>query len=359
MSEHRRTSPGQTALPPQLRVRPKDHQAVRTPPDESNTVSDNLIVALLVAGFAVYVGQWIGSHVARAVDSEWSLLAGAPIWLLGAVAVVRMLTEQLRFELPRARARALARRGHDAEILRAVESVDPKRIITAEQIPAHAQTRFRQLVTLANHASDDELDEALTRLYTEATRMRAGQWRDPLEGVLAPVTAEEEQPLDPAIASRLNVAGHRQEQWRRARASHDAVRLEWTEILVDRFAVLEKPQLLDVSQPATAAFITAYARVQDFRAIHGEDFDADLVDDYVSLSGEAASAWVEAKARAEEAGLSHLAEQDRARFTEAMHLLDRADDEELPVRQRVRATTRAARLLGKVESMELPADFLP
>lgn len=358
MSEHRRSSPGQTALPPQLRVRPKDYQAIQTPTVESNTVSDNLIVALLVAGFAVYVGHWIGSLGARAVDSPWGMLAGVPIWLLGAAAVLRMLGEQLRFELPRARARTLARRGHDAEILRAIESVDPKRIITADQIPAHAQTRFRQLITLANHASEEELDNALTRLHSEATKMRAGHWHDPLEGLLAPGASEKEPPLDPAITSRLNVAGFQRDLWRRARASHDAVRVEWTEILVDRLAVLDHPLLLDVSQPATAAFVAAYGRVEDFRSIHGEGFDADLVDEYATLSDEAATAWATAKDRAEEVGLSHLAKADRARFTEAMHLLERADDEALPVRQRVRATSRAARLLGKLESMQLPADFL-
>lgn len=73
------------------------------------------------------------------MDSGWGLLAGAPIWLLGAFGVLSLLREQLRVELLRLR----ELRGRTQEIRRVIESVDERRIITAAQIPAQAQARFR------------------------------------------------------------------------------------------------------------------------------------------------------------------------------------------------------------------------
>lgn len=353
-ARHRRADPGQVALPPHLGVRPKEYQALHAPATSPPTqLSDTLIVALLVAGFTGYVGIWLATKVADAVNSSWGLLAGAPIWLLGASAVLGLVAEQLRVLRPRLR----AERARDQELRRAIDSVDPRRIISVVQIPLDARDQFARLITLANHAPAAEVDQALTRLYTEATEMRAGRWHDPLRDVLDP-PADETAALDPDVTRRLNVAGHQRDQWRRARASHDAVRLEWTEVLLDRMAVLDHPGLLDVSQAATAAFITAYGRVEDFRSVHGEDYDAALVDEYVELSGDAALAWTRAKAESEAAGDAHVTAADKARIREAMDLLEQADDEGEPVRRRVRATQRAARLLSEVESLQLPPELL-
>lgn len=350
---HRRPLAGEVALPPESGLRPKDYWASQTPAASSaRPIGESLTVAMFVAGIAAYVGILLGNVGTRVVDSDWGMLAGSPVWLLGLAALLGILVEHVRVDLPRSR----ADRGRLAELRRAVAAVDPNRIISIHQVPAHARRRFKLLVTIADHAAPADLDDALRELYGVATEMRTGRWRDPLANVPAPEVIED--PLDASVVERLNVAGFQRDMWAKARASHDAVRQEWTEVLVDRLSVLDHPLLLDVSQPSTAAFITAYGRVQDFRSIHGEKFDPALVDQYAALAREAAAAWTTAKSVAEDAGAAHLPEADQALIREAMELLERADDETLPVRRRVRATQRAARLMAKVESLQLPDDFL-
>lgn len=345
--------PGEVALPPESGLRPKDYWASQMPASsKARPIGGTLIVALTVVGIAAYVGTLLGNVGTRVVDSDWGMLAGSPVWLLGLAAVLGLLLEHLRVDLPRSRAARL----RQAELRRAVAAVHPNRIISIHQVPAHARRRFKLLVTIADHAAPADLDAALKELYTVASEMRAGRWRDPLADVPAPEVIED--PLDASVVERLNVAGFQRDMWAKARASHDAVRQEWTEVLVDRLSVLDHPLLLDVSQPTTAAFITAYGRVQDFRSIHGEEFDPDQVEQYAALAREAAAAWATAKSVAEDAGAAHLPEADQALIREAMELLERADDETLPVRRRVRATQRAARLMAKVESLQLPDDFL-
>ncbi|NYG59171.1 hypothetical protein BJ980_002094 [Nocardioides daedukensis] len=218
-------------------------------------------------------------------------------------------------------------------------------VISMRQIPDECVNEFKRLITLANFATPEELDEALARLHREATRMVAGTWRDPVAGVIEP-----EPPRRPALPRDTR----QRNDWAKALIDHDAVEQEWAAIVLDRFAVLEVPLLLDVKQPETAAFIDAYARAQDFRAVHGRFFDPALEPEYVDLVRAAVETWTTAQRTAREVGLQFLPKAEQSLVRKAIKMLAQAEDPTRPVAARVHAARRAARLLAKVHTVVLP-----
>lgn len=143
--------------------------------------------------------------------------------------------------------------------------------------------------------------------------------------------------------------------WTEACGRHDGVSEAWGAIVTDPLAALDHSLLLDVTQPRTAAFLTAYGEAQDFRAIHGATYPGrEAAEAYVGLARRVETAWQEAYRYSEQVGLQWLSPEDRQLMERAGRLLRLASDERTPVAERASAARHAAKLLASFQAFTLP-----
>lgn len=150
------------------------------------------------------------------------------------------------------------------------------------------------------------------------------------------------------------VAGSRDEQWAAVWRRWCAVDDAWTDLMCDPFAALTHSELLDVTLPRTAAFITAYAEARDVMTGRtAATTPADLTR-LARLVDTTVTAWTEARDHAEHAGYAWLPETERKIAQKAEKLLALAGDSSAPLGERSTAATAAGRLLAQITTVRLP-----
>lgn len=150
------------------------------------------------------------------------------------------------------------------------------------------------------------------------------------------------------------VAGSRETQWVESWRRWCAIDDAWTDLVCDPLTALTHAELLDVTLPRTAAFVTAYAEARD--AMTGRTaatVPADL-SRLLRLVDTVDTAWTEAHAHAEHAGYAWLPEAERKKAATAEKALRLATDTNAPMGERANAAKQAARLLAEITTVRLP-----
>lgn len=149
-------------------------------------------------------------------------------------------------------------------------------------------------------------------------------------------------------------AGSRDEQWTDAWQRWCAIDDAWTDLMCDPIAALTHAELLDVTLPRTAAFVTAYADARD--AMTGRTAATTPVDlsRLIRLVDTTQTAWTEAHEHAEHAGYAWLPEAERKKAATAEAAMLLAIDKDAPMGERANAAAQAARLMGQITTVRLP-----
>lgn len=149
-------------------------------------------------------------------------------------------------------------------------------------------------------------------------------------------------------------AGTRADQWAQGWARWCAIDDAWADIVCDPLSALTHSELLDVTLPRTAAFVTAFAEAKD--AMAGRTVATTPVDlsGLLRLINTAETTWVEARDHAEHAGYNWLPETERAKAALAEKLLVLAADGTAPMPERANAAAKASRLLEQITTVRLP-----
>jgi hypothetical protein len=82
-----------------------------------------------------------------------------------------------------------------------------------------------------------------------------------------------------------------------SRERHEAIREEWTRAVTDPLAPLTAADSTDVAEPDTAAFLEAYAALEDFVAAHPQGLPPELVAVYGQDVRECRRLWDAARTR--------------------------------------------------------------
>lgn len=149
-------------------------------------------------------------------------------------------------------------------------------------------------------------------------------------------------------------SGARSEQWAAAWRRWCTIDDAWTDLVCDPFAALTHSELLDVTLPRTAAFITSYAETRE--AMTGRtvaSVPADL-SGLLRLIETTHTNWTEAHAHAEHAGYGWLPEAERKIAATAAKALALAADESATMSERANAATKAGALLAQIVTVRLP-----
>jgi hypothetical protein len=160
--------------------------------------------------------------------------------------------------------------------------------------------------------------------------------------------------VEVATGAAGTTAGTRAEQWTDAWRRWCAIDDAWTDIVCDPLAALHHSELLDVTLPRTAAFVTAYADARE--AMTGRTAATVPVDlsRLLRLVDTTETAWVEAREHAEHAGYAWLPEAERKKAATAEAAIMLAMDKDAPMGERANAAAQAARLLGQITTVRLP-----
>jgi len=130
-------------------------------------------------------------------------------------------------------------------------------------------------------------------------------------------------PASPPVPAPRRVTDARAD-WRAARQRFAALRAEYAAYECDPLAVLQRPALADVTVPATARFVDAFAEAQ---ALDTDELPpAKHMDSYRWAVDRACRAWQAAKDAAERIRLSGLSPEERASVQRVIKLLTVAKD---------------------------------
>jgi hypothetical protein len=164
-----------------------------------------------------------------------------------------------------------------------------------------------------------EMGTGLTLFLLLALSFAAVQAGRHIAGRFVPGAAIPRQRSAPVAVTRAAEPG---EQWTAARGRFDALREEYAAYECDALAVLRLPALADVTVPATARFVHAFAEAQAL------DTDTrpppDHLSSYVEAVDSAGRAWRAARDAAERIRLAGLSPAERASVQRVVKLLTMA-----------------------------------
>lgn len=191
--------------------------------------------------------------------------------------------------------------------------------------------------------------ERLEKMYETARRLAQGQ------------QAAAGAPSNAATAAAAETA-ERRRRWTLVLDRFENVDDAWASLLTDPIAVLEHARLLDVSSPATATFIEAHGYARDLIGSRTRD-EADVppmetLREVETAVRAMATAWSDAKVRAQRAGYEWMPEADRTRARRATGFLAQAADKGLDWTARVTYAEKALALMRAIEVVPVPQPIL-
>lgn len=258
------------------------------------------------------------------------------------------------------------------EAMETLETMDTSGMVTVYDPDFKTSTNLGAARAYAMSAEGEDRLRGLNHYYESVAAVVRGE--DP-PTLGESVAAGASTATRPAPSGRVVTA--RSERWAQAWTRWEVVDEAWTDLMCDPHAALLHSQLLDVTLPRTAAFITAYADAKDALAVHGLADAPDLhvtatsgsaratpaapanavdVDRLTSLLAAAVTAWDEAYAHAKHVGYRWLPEDEQVWARRADKALTLALDKAADDGERANAAREAKRLLGDILTVRIPTE---